>query len=125
VPFTSSCRRNNEEGHVIMTSQSANVLAEIAEERSRQIEREGWMPEHDDAHVDGSLALAAAAYARNASDPWPDTWPPPDWWPWAAEWWKPRDPRRDLVRSAALIVAEIERLDREEKRKAADRATPP
>jgi hypothetical protein len=28
-------------------------------------------------------------------------------------WWKPKDRRRDLVRAAALIIAEIERLDRD------------
>lgn len=33
-------------------------------------------------------------------------------WPWDASWWKPRGARRDLVRAAALIIAEIERLDR-------------
>jgi len=27
-------------------------------------------------------------------------------------WWKPKGPRRDLIRAAALIVAEIERIDR-------------
>ena len=35
-----------------------------------------------------------------------------DLWPWAASWWKPKNRRRDLVRAAALIVAEIERIDR-------------
>ena len=35
-------------------------------------------------------------------------------WPhtWDASWWKPKDRRRDLVRAGALIIAEIERLDR-------------
>ena len=31
---------------------------------------------------------------------------------WDSEWWKPKDRRRDLIRAGALIVAEIERLDR-------------
>ena len=31
---------------------------------------------------------------------------------WGLDWLKPKSPRRDLVRAAALIVAEIERLDR-------------
>jgi hypothetical protein len=35
-----------------------------------------------------------------------------DAWPWADKDWKPKDRRRDLIRAAALIVAEIERLDR-------------
>lgn len=33
-------------------------------------------------------------------------------WPWALEWWKPKDNRRNLIRAAALVIAEIERLDR-------------
>jgi hypothetical protein len=33
-------------------------------------------------------------------------------WCYRPAWWKPKDPRRDLIRAAALIVAEIERLDR-------------
>lgn len=28
------------------------------------------------------------------------------------DWWKPKDRRRNLVKAGALIVAEIERLDR-------------
>jgi len=34
-------------------------------------------------------------------------------WPWDPKWWKPKDRRRDLVRAAALIIAEIDRHDRE------------
>jgi hypothetical protein len=34
-------------------------------------------------------------------------------WPWAAEWYKPTDRRRDLVKAASLLLAEIERLDRQ------------
>lgn len=30
------------------------------------------------------------------------------------EWWKPTNRRRDLVKAAALILAEIERLDRKD-----------
>jgi hypothetical protein len=37
---------------------------------------------------------------------------PPQQWPWLSKWWKPKDRRRDLVRAAALVIAEIERLDR-------------
>lgn len=36
-------------------------------------------------------------------------------WPWDAKWWKPKNTRRDLVRAGALIVAELERMDRESK----------
>lgn len=91
---------------------------DIAAERRRQVEVEGWTPEHDDEHDDGALARAAACYAaiesglssavvydgRNAT-PEDVLWPFPGWL-------KPKGHRRNLVRAAALIVAEIERLDR-------------
>ena len=38
--------------------------------------------------------------------------PAPEVFPWEDAWWKPTTPRRDLVKAAALILAEIERLDR-------------
>ena len=40
---------------------------------------------------------------------------PPPSWPWVRRWWKPTDRRRDLVKAGALILAEIERLDRIER----------
>ena len=87
------------------------------EERRRQVDQEGWTAEHDDRHDKGQMARAAACYALSASSS------PSDMhaalivdaaWPWAPEWWKPSDgdPRRDLVKAAALLLAEIERLDR-------------
>lgn len=39
------------------------AIERIAAERTRQIEREGYTPEHDDTHDGGELALAAACYA--------------------------------------------------------------
>lgn len=92
-------------------------------ERIRQVAVEGWSPEHDDAHRRGELARAAAAYAANAaawtSDPADAARLALEGWPWARCWWKPKDPRLNLVRAAALIFAEIERLDREAARAAA------
>jgi hypothetical protein len=97
-----------------------SVVREIAAERQRQVDVEGWTPEHDDEHVNGELAFAAACYARLAGDEGRTNGLAhtsirhivPGSWPWADEWWKPKGPRRDLLRAAALIVAEIERLDR-------------
>lgn len=99
----------------------APVILEIANERLRQISVEGWTPEHDDQHSSGELAGAAGCYAKHVNArQWcfknnPDDYqcePEPSGWPWAAEWWKPKNPRSDLIRAAALIVAELERLDR-------------
>ena len=97
---------------------SEQIIAEVAAERERQITQEGWTAEHDDLYTDGELALAAAAYAETSAvfpggKPLDPSWPYPAIWPWDQTWWKPKNPRRDLVRAAALIVAEIERLDRQ------------
>lgn len=88
------------------------ALADVVAERRRQIGKEGWTQEHDDEHSKGELARAAACYAR-----WPEAAkkPPntaPLEWPWSDDWWKPRDPRSNYVRAAALLLAEIERIDR-------------
>lgn len=98
------------------TDAARDVLAE----RRRQIEVEGWTPEHDDEHDAGELSSAASAYALAAADElhplsqgdgdYRSRWP--DMWPWGHETWKPSDPRRMLVKAGALIIAEIERMDR-------------
>ncbi len=75
---------------------------DVLAERRRQIEAEWWTPEHDNQFVDRELAKAAACYAiDNAA-----------MWPWSMSWWKPSNSRRNLVKAGALILAEIERLDR-------------
>lgn len=86
------------------------AIEDIGAERRRQVEQEGWTPEHDDAHDEGQMASAAAAYAMaswTGNSGWAQRL-----WPWNKRWWKPKSARRDLVRAGALIVAEIERLDR-------------
>lgn len=94
---------------------SGGALADVAAERQRQIEAEGWAPEHDDEHRNGELATAAACYAAPGAVEW-GSWTSRARrslkWPWDRRWWKPKGDRRDLVRAAALIIAEIERLDR-------------
>lgn len=97
----------------------------IDEERTRQIEKEGWTFEHDDQHDDGQLAQAAAVYADMAnyhgefdlmdSSGTAMVLIPRDFkWPWEKEWFKPTpdDRIRELTKAGALIVAEIERLQR-------------
>lgn len=94
------------------------VITEISAERERQIQCERWLPSHDDQHTDCELSAAAACYAAHNSGGFGihdyDDNGVPKQWPWAPEWWKPKDPRRDLIRAAALLVAEIERSDRAE-----------
>lgn len=92
----------------------------IAAERSRQQRIEGWTPQHDDRHDDGSLAAAACCYAALGRRQCDGTIirpasrvDPPGGWPFDEEWWKPKDdPIRNFVRAGALIAAEIDRLRR-------------
>jgi hypothetical protein len=91
-----------------------SAIDDIATERKRQIEGEGWSMAHDDRHQFGQMAYAAACYAlvdRAALKTWFE-YNFSTIWPWESRWWKPKDRRRNLVRAGALIVAEIERLDR-------------
>lgn len=93
------------------------AVADVLAERQRQVRQEKWTPEHDDEHRDGDMARAAAAYVLSDSDvPVLAKLAEADRpiWPWSLRWWKPKDGRRNLVRAAALLVAEIERLDRRE-----------
>lgn len=111
---------------------ASDALRDVAAERRRQISAEGWTPDHDDEHADGDLAMAAACYAlpeihrevfprkdarnvgRSADEPIVvyDDVLCPMLWPWHGAGWKPKDRRGDLVKAGALILAEIERLDR-------------
>lgn len=104
---------------------------DVLAERQRQVATEGYDASHDDEHDLGELALAASYYAITAAAgllPWPT----PELhsnraalqlkadflWPWDPKERKPKSGREDLVRAAALLIAEIERRDR-----AADAAT--
>lgn len=110
----------------------ARIVAGVALERIRQVGEEGFNTTHDDAHDRGEIAQAAACYAMAAgarialeakyrhdpvalaslaAKPHAST-PPPPAWPWEYGWWKPKDPRRDLERAAALAVAAIAAFDR-------------
>ncbi len=82
----------------------------IAEERQRQIEKEGWTEDHDSGHQDNELLHAAICYAVHADDP-SEPEVIPMMWPWKDADWKPAKGNtvRDLVKAGALIAAEIDR----------------
>jgi hypothetical protein len=114
--------------------------ARILLERQRQIRKEGWDAEHDDAHVNHELAQAAICYIRQAIMEGLCVWRThevegtlangrvtilPSGWPmtWSPVWWKPepkgtsgsplielKDAVRMLEKAGALVAAEIDRL---------------
>ena len=92
---------------------------DVTDERRRQIQREGYDHAHDDAHPCGEIAACAAFYAMPPAARewtaegfdygatfgaalWPEGWTVP----------KTGDRRRELVKAGALVLAEIERIDR-------------
>lgn len=85
-------------------------------ERARQRRMEGYDDAHDDKHDDYALTSAAIAYLMDArlrgttGHGFTEN-PPPDW-PWDTNDWKTKGIRQELVVAAALIIAEVERLDR-------------
>jgi hypothetical protein len=97
-----------------------DALRDVIAERQRQIEVEGFTAEHDDAHERGILAQAAACYALSSRKGFSFAAVIRDnlkehirqLWPFGYNWLKPRSPRADLVRAGALILAEIEAMDR-------------
>ncbi len=80
---------------------------DVQAERRRQITAEGWTPDHDDLYCAAELPRAAAAYILSGAND-----EAPAIWPFSAKWWKTRDARANYMRAGALILAEIERLDR-------------
>jgi hypothetical protein len=97
------------------------VIADVLRERKRQVVVEGFTRVGDDQQYAGRLSLAGACYslytARQLATVTHGRHPPATdphlYWPMAPEAWKPKDPRRNLVRAAALLIAEIERIDRD------------
>lgn len=77
----------------------------IREERRRQIELEGWTPEHDRSHPEGMLTHVARCYlwAEKGEASSRDMSFPREWE------WKPKDRISNLVRAGALLLAEYER----------------
>lgn len=91
-------------------------LEMIAAERRRQVESECFSTAHDDGYKNEELAAAAAAYCIPHKDRVGEA--AEDFiaglWPWEGEWWKPipTNRLRELQKAGALIVAEMERIQR-------------
>jgi hypothetical protein len=82
-------------------------FAEVIQERMRQVELEGYTKTLDDRWIKGELAQAAVAYVHGRREEWP-------WDPITFKRGQGNGAgyRKNLVKAAALILAEISRLDR-------------
>lgn len=107
VDDTIAATHPTQQGLDAQTQAARSVLAE----RARQIAAEGYTPEQDDGYNPGVLALHGGLYACHAYDNLTKK-RAPEGWQWDAKWWKSKDPRSNLVKAGALILAEIEPLDR-------------
>jgi len=104
------------------------AFQDVIDERKRHVSEEGWTSQRVDLYEGGELARAASCYVlcaangikrRRALQTHQEfvaeyTRSPTNYWcwPWMDDHWKPESPRRDLVRAAAFLIAEIERIDR-------------
>ncbi|HFI5648839.1 TPA: hypothetical protein ACGQVR_001931 [Klebsiella michiganensis] len=83
------------------------AINDVIAERQRQQTVKGFSTEQDDTYVGFQLSAAAICYIEpmEAENYWPADW--------YDDSFKPTDTRRNLIKAAALIIAEIERLDRQ------------
>ncbi len=89
------------------------ALGLIEAERRRQVQQLDYSHARDDTYLDGQLAYAAGTYALIGGGVAPEL--AGTWWPWHEATFKPgTDRMRALVKSAALIVAELKRMQRAE-----------
>lgn len=100
-----------------------NGIELIAEERERQIVKEGWTSVHDDSNYsnysagdypnanESPLYKAACCYQLLSRR---DENNKPVGWPWDLKWWKPTPDNRirELVKAGALFKAEYDRIQR-------------
>lgn len=87
--------------------QVAAVLSEVGRERLRQCDALGFDAKHDDCHRGGGLLALATAYVMSARGQTPMGLPEG-----FGRFRAAKSHREDLIRAAAVIVAEVERLDR-------------
>jgi hypothetical protein len=97
-----------------VTNALTAAALDLLKERDRQINSKGHSSEQDDQYMNGELADAGSVYAF-----WANTFnlgliahTPPSCWPWPPEHWKPTSQRHMLIKAGALILAELDRLDR-------------
>ncbi|HEI8707160.1 TPA: hypothetical protein SLG25_003793 [Citrobacter freundii] len=104
-------KKNNDLGKAIGAAPPSLSLSpatsDVLAERQRQTSVKGYTKQQDDTYIEGELAAAAISYIEPlaAEEYWPADW--------HDDSFKPSDYRRNLVKACALLIAEIERIDRQ------------
>ena len=78
----------------------------IAEERQRQIEKEGYDVNHDNQEPLNCFNLAAASYLMHQINPDISQ----SLWCWDFKYYKPKSVLKNLVRAGALVAAAIDKI---------------
>lgn len=97
---------------------TTQALTDVLAERARMTASANWQAE-EDGYAQGQMASAGACYAFNAAvttargQTFTGALEPPKYlWPLPRADFAPTTVREDLVRAAAMLLAEIERQDR-------------
>lgn len=87
----------------------SQAVEDAIAERERQQSGEGFSPEMDDQYKNMELPMAAVSYIN--------PYLAHTFWPFKQSWFKldTVNPRRNYIKAIALLLAEVERLDRLEK----------
>lgn len=93
---------------------SGRALADVIRERLEQIDKHGFTPDHDLTHAPLELPMAGLTYFEDAlaglaGRPRPMGEVPASW-PWR-DFFRPKDPRTNMVKACALLLAAIDYLD--------------
>jgi hypothetical protein len=98
------------------------VLREVLDERNRQINSKGYDEHHDNVYTQNELIRAADSYVSNViqrgwvyNENNPEKYQKeevPEYFPFDDCFWKPENPRKDLVKAVAMLIAELERIER-------------
>lgn len=98
-------------------------LGSMLEERIEQIDRHGYTTDHDLAHDPGELTSAALSYLMMGLNLLGEVDSPPtaidaatmresqQYWPWMDGFRPSLDPRVNLAKAGALILAAMDRID--------------
>lgn len=89
----------------------SNAVLSVLQEREKQMNIKGYDVHNDDAYRHGELSLAASCYALDSGVKSGNV---PVNWPFEDRYWRASTRRRNLVKAAALIIAELESLDRKQ-----------